>query len=249
MIGLFTVSSAGSSLGTGGMSTKIVAARLATSAGVTTVITRSTNPENILDILDYVQNLKPQTITLSRTTITSPLQPSVATSEKSTSAQDASEFQPKGKPPLHTRFAPSAYPIRDRHFWLLNGLSPRGTLYIDTGAHRAIENKAGLFAAGVIDVEGNFAQMEAVRIVVIHRPADDKGFEISNAVKSQGTEVGRALVNYSGSEICRIKGFGSKEIQNILGYADSEYVARRENIILMKQDNGNPTLNLDLKAR
>ncbi|KAH0254965.1 glutamate 5-kinase, partial [Aureobasidium melanogenum] len=35
------VSSAGSSVGTGGMATKITAARLATSAGVTTIITRS----------------------------------------------------------------------------------------------------------------------------------------------------------------------------------------------------------------
>jgi glutamate 5-kinase len=41
------VNSAGSSLGTGGMSTKIVAARLATSAGVTTIITRSSKPGNI----------------------------------------------------------------------------------------------------------------------------------------------------------------------------------------------------------
>ena len=47
------VSSAGSSLGTGGMSTKIVAARLATSAGVTTVITRSSSPGNIINIVNY----------------------------------------------------------------------------------------------------------------------------------------------------------------------------------------------------
>ena len=44
------VSSAGSSLGTGGMSTKIVAAKLGTSAGVTTVITKSSKPGNVHDI-------------------------------------------------------------------------------------------------------------------------------------------------------------------------------------------------------
>lgn len=52
------VSSAGSSLGTGGMSTKIVAARLATAAGVTTVIARSSKPGNIFDVVSYIENKK-----------------------------------------------------------------------------------------------------------------------------------------------------------------------------------------------
>jgi len=43
-------------------------------------------------------------------------------------------------------------------------------------------------------------------------------------------EVGRALVNYSAVEIARIKGVRSGEIHGLLGYADSEYVALRENI-------------------
>jgi len=43
-------------------------------------------------------------------------------------------------------------------------------------------------------------------------------------------EVGRALVNYSSTEIRRIKGLKSSEIHEALGYADSSYVALRENI-------------------
>ena len=43
--------SKGSQWGTGGMSTKLTAARLATSAGVTTVITHGKKPENILKII------------------------------------------------------------------------------------------------------------------------------------------------------------------------------------------------------
>jgi hypothetical protein len=46
-------------------------------------------------------------------------------------------------------------------------------------------------------------------------------------------EVGRALVNYSSTEIVRIKGLQSTEIGNVLGYADSEYVALRENVSLV----------------
>lgn len=47
-----TVTSPGSALGTGGMVTKLVAADLATAAGVTTVITRGSKPENILPIIE-----------------------------------------------------------------------------------------------------------------------------------------------------------------------------------------------------
>ncbi|KAI7905484.1 glutamate 5-kinase [Cokeromyces recurvatus] len=46
------VSTQGSSLGTGGMITKLVAADLATAAGVTTIIARGAVPENILPIID-----------------------------------------------------------------------------------------------------------------------------------------------------------------------------------------------------
>jgi glutamate 5-kinase len=46
------VSAPGSSLGTGGMITKLVAAELATAAGVTTVIARGATPENIMPIID-----------------------------------------------------------------------------------------------------------------------------------------------------------------------------------------------------
>ncbi len=46
-----SVTSLGSSLGTGGMSTKLIAAELATAAGVTTVIMRSTNVAAVTAII------------------------------------------------------------------------------------------------------------------------------------------------------------------------------------------------------
>ena len=241
------VSTAGSSLGTGGMSTKIVAARLATSAGVTTIITRSSNPGNIARIVEWAQSGSVKT-TISTTT-PPPLQP------------------------LHTRFLPDPHPIRDRYFWLLHGLAPHGTLFIDEGAKNALVNKAGLLPAGIVAVQGNFAQQEAVRLVVVlssgrkttpppppstsggsstetipRRPQDHRrrsnnngmgggggGQEEEEAIgKEQGEEVGRALVNYSSTEIVRIKGRKSSDIHTLLGYADSEYVALRENISFFK---------------
>ncbi|RAL63682.1 hypothetical protein DID88_003725 [Monilinia fructigena] len=218
------VSSAGSSLGTGGMSTKIVAARLATSAGVTTVITRSSNPGNIASIVRYVQSLKASSSSrkFSDAASTAVTQESLT---RSTSALSLTGARlPSVEAPLHTRFLPSHQPIRDRYFWLLHGLTPHGTIYIDAGAHRALAAKAGLLPVGVVDVEGTFAQQEAVRLVVVERPS----LLEARIAEGTGIEVGRALVNYSAMEIARIKGVRSSEIHGLLGYADSEYVALRK---------------------
>ncbi|KAI4282591.1 MAG: hypothetical protein L6R35_005361, partial [Caloplaca aegaea] len=149
------VSSAGSSLGTGGMLTKLVAARLATSAGVTTVIARSSNPGNIINIVRYCQSLK-----ATRTDASS--QPLTPADEDPLSRSTASlQSDILSKPPLHTRFLPDPEPIRDRSFWLLHGLAAHGTVFIDEGAHRALVSKAGLLPVGIVGVEGHFAQQEA----------------------------------------------------------------------------------------
>lgn len=235
------VSSAGSSLGTGGMSTKIVAARLATSAGVTTVITRSSSPGNIINIVNYVQAQKQAAKTSSL--------PTTPGEESSLSNSISSlNIDNLPAPPLHTRFIPDPSPIRDRSFWLLHGLAAHGTLYIDAGAHRALASKAGLLPAGIVKVEGQFAQQEAVRLVVVNRrnPITDwssAAYEGGSNANGGGAlvevttgEVGRALVNYSAAEIARIKGLQSTEIGTVLGYADSEYVAFRENISLTRRE-------------
>lgn len=245
------VSSAGSSLGTGGMSTKIVAARLATSAGVTTVITRSSNPGNILAIVNHVQAHKAAEVLSSDFSSTSatPAENTLLSGSMSSLPVDALPA-----PPLHTRFVPDPLPIRDRSFWLLHGLAAHGTLYIDQGAHRALASKAGLFPAGIVDVEGQFAQQEAVRLVVVTRnpPACSAVAQESSGVGGGGgggvpvdvavepVEVGRALVNYSAAEIMRIKGMRSTDIGGVLGYADSEYVALRENVSLTKREKSRP---------
>ena len=247
------VSSAGSAVGTGGMATKIVAARLATSAGVTTVITRSSKPGNIAHIVAYAEAQKalqpsstPQTPTKESYTVPDAAK-AIATLSTGgdesnllkkaviAGAEDklASPASPKldapSLPPLHTRFLPIQHPIRDRYFWLLYGLAPHGTIYIDRGAHQALADKAGLLPAGVIDVDGHFAQQEAVRLVVVKR-VHRTSFEYEKEGANAPVEVGRALVNYSAAEIRRIRGLKSTEISGVLGYADSEYVALRENI-------------------
>lgn len=296
------VSTAGSALGTGGMSTKIVAARLAASAGVTTIITRASNPGNILNIVSYLQSLKQPLNSHSSSTPSTPGPTSSNADDLLLSSSTSSLDGAQSKiPPTHTRFTPDPHPIRDRSFWLLHGLAPHGTIYIDEGAHRALSAKAGLLPAGILAVDGHFAQQEAVRLVVVRgsppslppsvRPTlssassattlvtgdtpqdtaiikppgetaaataaapappaitphfppgvdDVEGvpvpmFTDAATAKPHQEEVGRALVNYSAAEISRIRGCQSTEIHTRLGFADSEYVALRENISLTRLD-------------
>jgi len=219
------------------MSTKIVAARLATSAGVTTVITRSSNPGNIANIIRYLQptSSPPGKVIVSADSLSDAF-PTRVTAELN--------VEDRIKAPLHTRFLPSNSPIRDRYFWLLHGLTPHGTVYIDGGAHRALTDKAGLLPVGVVDVEGTFAQQEAVRLVAVERLS--KPSASGKQWSGSGIEVGRALVNYSSGEISRIKGVKSSEIHGLLGYADSEYVALRENISFFRRESRPVTPSLDL---
>ena len=256
------VSSRGSALGTGGMSTKIVAARLATSAGVTTVITRSSRPGNIRDIIKFVESQRKEPDNCgqgspARGTAAAPLpeshgdaaeridRPSLASSTTTTkppassgsSIAPSSAAEPSGNPPpLHTRFVPAPNPIRDRYFWLLHGLAPHGTVYIDEGAYTALADNAGLLPVGVVDCDGAFAQQECVDLVVVRRLVGGSASSASSSAAYERVHpggngsVGKALVNYSSPEIRRIRGLRATEISGVLGYADSEYVALRENI-------------------
>ncbi|KAJ4291805.1 Glutamate 5-kinase [Kalmusia sp. IMI 367209] len=296
------VSSAGSSLGTGGMSTKIVAARLATSAGVTTIITKSSKPGNIAAIIKHAEAQKPTRIS-SHNSIANfqddgiPLAQTasvnlhnsthdLSSSTHITPARTPSPQLDNDLPPLHTRFLPIAHPIRDRYFWILHGLAPHGTIYIDQGAWHALSDKAGLLPVGIVDVDGHFAQQEAVRLVVVKRlpvsspkiqpttttpaaptPSRTAAHPVLNAGHAPYThpalthsmssssiitpplfelhdpaplEIGRAVVNYSAAEVKRIKGLHSTQIHDALGYADSEYVALRENIAFFGIEKSRP---------
>ncbi|KAG0242009.1 hypothetical protein BGW41_004992 [Actinomortierella wolfii] len=156
-----SVATAGSSLGTGGMITKLIAAELATAAGVTTVIARGSTPQNIFKII---------TQPLQRTRAPSPADigsdssaTPIAMSSSATSLSSVFSDMP-----LHTRFVAKDNPMVDRKWWILHGLHAVGTIYIDHGAYKAITNasqKSSLFSAGIIGVEGNFVAQQSVRVV------------------------------------------------------------------------------------
>jgi len=194
--------------------TKLIAAELAASVGVTTIITRASLPGNISAIVKHLEEGPSRP---NSSGIEGQISSAVVTTPRSTPP-------PKDRVPLHTRFLPKRS-FRDRQFWLLHGMSPRGKVLIDEGAYRALTRveKAGLLPVGVVGVEGSFAADEAVTIAVATRD--------ENQVIIGTVDVGRALVNYSASEISRVMGKRSTEIVGILGYADGEYIAHRDNMV------------------
>lgn len=148
----------GSSLGTGGMETKLIAAEIATGAGVTTVITSSKNPSNIFSIIEYNNAYKSASPPLPGEA--SPLRVS----------RDSS---PEPRPP-HTVFLPSPAPMRDLKSWTSHTLYPSGSVVIDAGAYAVLsrrESGGRLLAAGVVGVIGAFASGQAVRILIRRAPA------------------------------------------------------------------------------
>jgi glutamate 5-kinase len=179
------------------MITKLIAAELACSVGIKTIITNGSNPNRIPLILqDLVEHKEAPSNEL-----------------------------------LYTVFVPhpSSKPLSDRKWWILHSLKPQGTLYLDAGAIVAIgKHNSSLFAAGVVDVTGKFERDQTVRLVTKTVEHDEAGGEVEKEV-----EIGKGLVNYSSVEMALIKGCKSSQIQEALGYADSDSIVHRDNLAIL----------------
>ncbi|KAJ2689069.1 Glutamate 5-kinase, partial [Coemansia spiralis] len=213
------VSSAGSALGTGGMATKLIAAELATAAGVTTIITRGSTPQKVIEIIEHFSN------------------------------PDVTDDTPVPASALCTRIVAKRRPMIDRKWWIMHGMYCAGTIYVDPGAVVALAKfKKSLFAAGIKRVEGAFSSNQAVRIVyepereVHHGGTDSLTAEEARVmsavapIKSEVIVIGHGLVNYTSAEISRIRGCHSSEFEAILGYCDSDNVINRGNMVITIKD-------------
>ncbi|KIP09304.1 hypothetical protein PHLGIDRAFT_29140 [Phlebiopsis gigantea 11061_1 CR5-6] len=163
----------GSQLGTGGMETKLIAAEIATAAGVTTIITSSKDPKCIFRIIEYNNALKSGSSTPLKS-ISGRASPA-----HTESAETPVLALPVARPP-HTLFKPSPTPLRDLKSWTGHTLSPAGTVIVDSGAHQVLsrrESGGRLLAAGVLGVRGAFASGQAVRVAVRRHaaPVDPAG--------------------------------------------------------------------------
>jgi glutamate 5-kinase len=164
---------AGTIAATGGMRTKLDAARIGAAAGVPVVLANGHTPGIVHGVLS-------------------------------------------GSVP-RTLFLPAKVSISHRKRWIAFGQLAQGTLHIDDGARKALLEKGkSLLPAGVTALEGTFAVGASVRIC-----------------DAQGHDLARGLVNYSSSELERIRGHKTTDIEGILGHKDYDEVIHRDNLVLL----------------
>ena len=162
----------GSDLGTGGMVTKIKAARRATLYGAGTAIINGRTPHNLLHLFDGHE--------------------------------------------LGTYFLPAIDPMAARKHWIAFTKKPRGKLFLDDGARRAVaESGKSLLPSGISSIDGSFDRGDAVRLCGL-----------------DGQEFAKGVTNYTSAELARILGRKTSEIEGILGYKYGDEIVHRDNLVL-----------------
>jgi len=157
-----------SNIGTGGMTTKIWAAKICMSSGCSVVISHSDKKLPIINI------------------------------NKNNS----------------TWFHATKSPKSNRKQWLLNHLHPSGSVIIDKGASKAIQNNKSLLPAGILEIKGNFNRGDVITI-----------FNIKNI------NVGIGVIAYDSNEAKKIIGKNSKDIKGILGYEGRDEIIHKDDLV------------------
>jgi glutamate 5-kinase len=108
-----------------------------------------------------------------------------------------------------TRFEPHPGRVPSFKLWLRYAKPSHGRLIIDAGAARVLRKEGrSLLPVGITAVEGEFAAGDAVEVV------------------TDGELVGKGIVNYSASELARIKGLKTAEVREVIPRAAEEAVHR-----------------------
>lgn len=159
--------------GSGGMASKVQAARSAARHGVATAVVGGARPQILRDTLSGAD--------------------------------------------LGTLFLPSRDRMSSRKHWIAYGARPHGRVVVDDGAHHAVARLGkSLLPAGIAGVEGAF----------------DMG-DIVSLVTKQGTEFARGLAGYGASDLRRLKGLQSSDIEATLGYKYLDEVIHRDDLVLL----------------
>ncbi|HET9500616.1 MAG TPA: glutamate 5-kinase [Marmoricola sp.] len=161
---------AGEGVGTGGMQTKVEAARIATGAGIPVVLTSAGQADAAL----------------------------------------------KGDQ-VGTLFHPTGRRRPTRLLWLAHATEPKGRVYLDDGAVRALtERRASLLPAGITKVTGSFVGGDPVDLV-----------------DANGTTIARGLVNYDSDELPDLLGRSTRDLARELGASYEREVVHRDDLVLI----------------
>ncbi|MDD5475332.1 MAG: glutamate 5-kinase [Syntrophales bacterium] len=118
-----------------------------------------------------------------------------------------------------TLFLPMKTHMTSRKYWIAFTLRSRGKIILDDGAVGAVVDKGkSLLPSGVIKVEGDFAVGDPV-----------------SCLDSMGVIIAKGLVNYSSSDLDKIKGLKTSKIEQVLGTKPYDEVIHRDNMAVSRQ--------------
>ena len=124
--------------------------------------------------------------------------------------------------PVGTYFLPRDDRLAARKRWIAFAVPPQGRLTVDAGARRALTEKGkSLLPSGLVDVAGEFHAGEVVALTEL-----------------EGDEFARGLVNYDASELRKIRGAKTAEIEKALGYKGLAEVIHRDNLVVLAGSGG-----------
>ena len=116
----------------------------------------------------------------------------------------------------YTHFTPKISSLDAKKKWIIGSLNSTGVIFIDQGASRALANGKSLLAAGVTKIIGSFNKGENVLIVD----------------QNEG-HLARGLASFNSTEINKIKGKQSKEIEKILGYLSKSEIIHKDDMVML----------------
>jgi len=116
-----------------------------------------------------------------------------------------------------TFFMPSDEHLTSKKHWIAHMSRGKGKVVVDDGAARAIKGKGkSLLASGIKSVEGRFKAGDAVEVCDL-----------------KGNAIARGLIHYSYSEVEKIMGAKTAEIEGILGYKYCDEVIHRDDLVVI----------------
>ncbi|WP_066636399.1 glutamate 5-kinase [Desulfolucanica intricata] len=117
--------------------------------------------------------------------------------------------------PVGTVFRPGNK-LENKKRWIAYSSAVHGKILVDEGAARALLKQGkSLLPSGITAVDGVFEMGNTVSII-----------------GPDGKEIARGITSFSSSEIEKIKGKQTREIEKVLGYKDYDEVVHRNNLVL-----------------
>jgi glutamate 5-kinase len=120
-----------------------------------------------------------------------------------------------------THFVASGTRLAARKYWLRHAPGSGGSVRIDAGAARALLAGASLLPGGILGVDGEFARGDIVEIVAV----DDAGRHA----------MARGLCQYAASEVRRLAGRHTREIESLLGFSYGDSIVRRDDLVALNE--------------